>query len=834
MNERIDHIPTSDFSKAGDYGRLCKRDSVPILQHRVDHVFMPVLAEQDPEQFERSATSHALWEYGELCQFYLKSEDRLCGLPRANHVVRKTAKKTPKLYMGIDGEGFGSGPHRYVLLCAADHRVATAANRRGARQQKPRRVSVENPDGLTTEECLQFILSLPRAAKLFAYGFHYDLTKMLRQLPDRALYELNNPRLRTASPSRENPYPKPDPVMWTGPSGETYYLNLLQTKFSVYVKRKVRQRDGSFRERRRRRTIWDIVRFFGTGFKQTLDLWTIGTPAARALVGAMKLARGTGAWNETLLPKMRTYCMTECRLLARLARKNDVVHRKAGTPLKSYFGAGSGAAALLKRLDVIKTVALDPTRFVRTDPARPRSFTESDFAFRIMQSFFGGWFENSVVGAVRGPVYNYDISSAYAYQISLLPCLLHGRWTFTSDRKRMERAKAALVRYQLGTAPRDLLWAPFPFREKDGTTLHPRESGGGWVWREEYLAGESLAPHVQFVGAYVLESECECQPFAEIPRFYNLRLQLGKEGVGLAIKTMLAASYGKLAQNVGSHPFQCWLWAALITSGVRAQCLRVIERHHDKSNVLAVATDGILSRELVSLPAPRNTGTALAKRSATEVENDRQADKICRHCGTVACELAHKPLGGWETKIATSGVFVAGVGRYWDLDKHGAQLEESLKNIRARGIGRKTMAAYVAEIRQAWHEGRETHVIPGRGTRPDDDNIRFHGMRSSIYRRPDGSFVRYPDYGEWVPTDIKVSFDPMPKRAWPGGSLGASSHTRDKVNDYVSLALRTMPRNLESVPYLAALSSEALALKAARDLQNEQPDPVDFGDFYDT
>lgn len=840
---RVDHIPTSDFTKAGEYGRLCLHDRVPILNHRVDHGFVSVLAAADPVKFEQAATSHGLWDYGELCGFYLRKEDRLCGLPRANHVVRKTAKKVPSLYMGLDGEGWdartaeGGASHRYIMLCAADHHLARTRRKDGSTTRSkytPRRIFIENPDGLSTEQCLQFILRLPRAAKLFAYGFHYDLTKMLADLPNRALYELNNPGLRTPPPSRDHPYPKPDPVMWTGPSGETYYLNLIQTKFSVYIKHKVRQRDGTFKERRRRKTVWDIVRFFGTGFKDTLDLWRIGTDAKRAWIGKMKRARGTQTWNESMAREMRRYCMAECHLLARLARKNDRLYREAGIPLKSHYGAGSGAAAMLKALDVIKTVALDPTRIVRSDPMRLRSENEKELSFRIMQSFFGGRFENAVTGAMRGPIYNRDISSAYAYQLSLLPCLLHGSWSFTADRKRADAAKAALVHYRLGSAPKDLAWGPFPFRERDGSILYPKESGGGWVWRDEFRAGERVAPHVYFDGAYVLESDCQCQPFADLPRYYNMRLRLGKEGVGLVIKTALAAAYGKLAQNVGAHPFQCWAWASMTTSGTRAQNLKAIAKHRDPHNVLAIATDGLLTLEDVLLPSPRFTGTSGTKRSAAEAEADRAAGIACPHCGTIGCERAHKPLGGWETKISQSGVFFAGVGRLWDLDKHGAELEESLRHIRARGIGRRTMATHVAEIRQAWSEGRETHTIPGRGRTREEDIIRFRGMRSSVRRHPDGSYSRSPEYGEWVPTDIRVSFDPKPKRLWSGDSLARSERVRDSVNDYVRLSLRAMPLMLESAPYTATLSAEAAALKAARDMQNEQPDPEDTEDFQDT
>ena len=48
----------------------------------------------------------------------------------------------------------------------------------------------------------------------------------------------------------------------------------------------------------------------------------------------------------------------------------------------------------------------------------------------------------------------------------------------------------------------------------------------------------------------------------------------------------------KLAQSLGKHPpFQCWIWASMITSGTRAQMLDMLALHKDWRNLLAIATD---------------------------------------------------------------------------------------------------------------------------------------------------------------------------------------------------------------------------------------------------
>ena len=110
---------------------------------------------------------------------------------------------------------------------------------------------------------------------------------------------------------------------------------------------------------------------------------------------------------------------------------------------------------------------------------------------------------------------------------------------------------------------------------KNGSIAFPETSGGGWVWREEYLAGEKLFENVGFEEAWLYHCDCECQPFKDIPKYYSYRILIGKEGPGIVIKLSVNSNYGKTAQTMGGEPgtFHSWMWAGLITSGCRAQVL---------------------------------------------------------------------------------------------------------------------------------------------------------------------------------------------------------------------------------------------------------------------
>src|SRR5271169_3023693 len=79
-----------------------------------------------------------------------------CLAPRKLHQEyhpRKHKTHYSTTYLGIDGEGqtdhYGPWPgkHRYIMLCAAD--------------EFGRKYIVENPKGLSSIECLDFIVELP-------------------------------------------------------------------------------------------------------------------------------------------------------------------------------------------------------------------------------------------------------------------------------------------------------------------------------------------------------------------------------------------------------------------------------------------------------------------------------------------------------------------------------------------------------------------------------------------------------------------------------------------------------------------------------------------------
>ena len=617
----------------------------------------------------------------------------------------------------------GRDPHRYVLLAVANETGTL-------------RWWVEDPEGLSSLRCLEFLANLPTSrSRLFSYSFNYDLTKLLQDLPDELLYRLFRPELRKAKGAAAKR--GPSPICWMG-----FTLNLVGSKFTViYNQRKV--------------ILWDIFKFYQGKFVTALKDWKVGSGEDQAAIERMKELRAK--FKPEDMPEVREYCFSECAHMAQLAHKLVDAHEAAGLKLTSFYGAGSTATAMLKIMEV-------------KEKLRP---TPPEMRHAVASAFFGGRFENSVIGEVPYWVRNHDISSAYPYQTCFLPCLQHGQWRWTSSRADLDACSAAVVEYDLRPAEGQEIsdWAPFPFRENDGSICFPSESGGGWVWMDEFLAGERFveaeAPgSVRFKSAWVYSCDCPCKPFEAIPHYYRERCRIGKEGAGIVFKLGPNSVYGKLAQSIGNAVFQSWIWAGMITSGCRAQLLDFIALHRRRSDVLMVATDGAFS-VVDSGPLDFKDGPRVrwcAPRFGTPIPR-----------GTETWATG-KPLGGWECGDIEQGIFAARPGIYFPL----RPTKKDVLKVKGRGIGKGTVLENWQLILDAWNRGglEEPVVVK--------DIERFCGGKTSLsYSSMEGSCRRaaggrtsgdgahdLPKYGEWIKRRVEMSFDPMPKRA--GLITGAS------------------------------------------------------------
>lgn len=601
---------------------------------------------------------------------------KLCGLGMSSHRVRheigcncgcshkgqrspaerNRGRKERVYWIGLDGEGMGRSPHRYTLLAWSD-----ATGRRYD--------SIHNPAGLRTGECLEFLLSLPTDARIAGFYLGYDWTMILRDLPNRSIYRLLRPELRYRGSDEGNNF---TPVRW-----RQYSFNCVGRMM------RISKRGG------RSVTIWDVGNFFQCPFVDAIKKWDVGTPEERELITKMKAKRS--AFNARDSKNVAKYCFLECRILASLIRKLDDAHTEAGLKLRSWHGPGSTATVALNIMGI----------------KSKRGIIPDDMRGAVACGFFGGRFEQRLSGEVKGPVYGYDIVSAYPYQAFNLPCLEHGVWEHCTKESELRDARHSLVRFELcdiGKQP----WGPLPIRLSNGCILFPRSGASGWCWRDEWQQASAHWEGIRFIEAWALRSDCECQPFKLVLDWFREREKLGKDAKGHTFRLGLNSIYGKLAQSVGRPQFRSLVWAGMITSGCRSQILDLIgPRKHD---VLAIATDGIYCRKRIKPP-----------------DWPMQPDR----------------LGSWEEKIHESTTFVR-PGIYWSEDQ-----------VKARGLGKKHLSEQKNLILEALSEGaRVAHLGKVEV---------FGGARACVYQHA-GRYRRSPRYGDWTPTPVRVSLDPAPKR----------------------------------------------------------------------
>lgn len=471
-----------------------------------------------------------------------------CGKRASQHRHRKREREyeyRARVVIALDGEGWSKpdGSHLYTYLAACTETRLIA--------------ECENPDGLTTDEVLDFLWSLPKSALLVGFSLGYDRTKWFESWPDHCIYQL------THSEHYQGEH-GPIPARHNG-----WAAALVSTRLTI-------RKDGE----KRTCTIWDTFKFFQSSFVAALTRWEIGTVEERMRIAAEKERRGS---FQGINQREKEYCQSECMLLAQLIRQLLDAHDAEGLRLNSYFGPGSTASIILKAHGDQRAL-----------------ITKSELEIAVACAYFGGRFEISRVGPIEAKhLYVYDIASAYPHAMTQVPCMLHGEWVHIDKRVKPSKLPiASVIRFRVDhSADMHPAWGPLPHRMPDGNILFPQVSAGGWAWRDEVIAAMELHPGVVPLEAWSWQSHCDCPPpfKAEIERLYERRLAWGKGAQGLVLKLALNSLYGKSAQRVGKGQFRCMVRAGLITSITRAKLLRAVKVAKRPWDVLELATDSVMS-----------------------------------------------------------------------------------------------------------------------------------------------------------------------------------------------------------------------------------------------
>jgi hypothetical protein len=341
----------------------------------------------------------------------------------------------------------------------------------------------------------------------------------------------------------------------------------------------------------------DIFSYFRCRYDKALRKYSIGDTDDLEKISLGKDARSDFWWQD--IDSIRHYWGLEVSLGCDLMEKIRRMAHRAGYFVTQWYGPGALAAFSLKQHKV--------SAIMKQSPVRVHAASLSAYA--------GGWFERFKMGVYDGPVYTYDINSAYVYAMSLLPDLSTGSW------EHVLRPSKELVRgcrygvFRCDWTPdynaylRACHGVPFPLfhRDPDGTMHRPVKRSSVWLWNPE-AANCTTTPYAELNEGWVYHDNGR-EPFEWVADMYNLRLALQAENdpSEKILKWAMASYYGRIAQRTGwdqrtrtPPAFHQIEWAGYITSFCRAMVYRAAFYAGVRGGLVSVDTDGIIS----TIPIP--------------------------------------------------------------------------------------------------------------------------------------------------------------------------------------------------------------------------------------
>jgi hypothetical protein len=382
-------------------------------------------------------------------------------------------------------------------------------------------------------------------------------------------------------------------------------------------------------------------------------------------------------FDQISLSEIKTYTGMELHYLSLAAIKLRDGFDFMGLRLRAWSGAGSAAAALIRKQGVPAHYA---GRISKQNPSPEQLIAHA--------CYYGGHIELIRQGHTTAGAHVYDIKSAYPAEMRDVPSMIGGRfrpWNMKEsmtllDWKEVEtssKISAFFIRWSLppfyidetSGEVRGVPFFPLPYRLPGGGILFPSE-GSGWYVRDEAIAakrwletfverglpgadadglGVDIAPHAAKKIATLLgvkrlpqrakehsfnlliteamffeADETQPRPYAFIPGYYEERARLRREEPGNVaeqnIKLTLNSLSGKAAQSVGGSEDKppataCPWYAAATTAGTRRRVMEAaLQAPHE---IVQFSTDGIVSlAPLVELDIGEGLGQWEAKRIA--------------------------------------------------------------------------------------------------------------------------------------------------------------------------------------------------------------------------
>lgn len=429
---------------------------------------------------------------------------------------------------------------------------------------------------LGTDACLQYVVDCavanPDVIHIgFAIGF--DVNMIVRDIPKRLIAELKNSH-----------------TCWY----QQYMLEWFPQKwFRVYdTIRKVGCK------------IYDGFSFF---MSSAVKAWTqyLGVSESELVKEVTKGKDQRAVFTYADLEStVRPYFRKELYLYERLYDRLRELLTVAGIHPRDWYGPGAIASTIFQ--------------------SYARNYVQREIPEGVLDAsqyaYFGGRFEQFYTGRYIGPVYSYDIRSAYPHAMRLLPDLHNGEWVHHVGRPPDGLRSFALykVEFDYGAdghteSGRSYLPMPFPLRDIR-SAIHFPSRVKGWYWGPEVIAAEEWYSF-DITESWIFEPTSKNKrPFAFIEGMYKRRMMWKDEGneAEKVIKLGINSLYGKTAQRKGKdnetvaprwHQLE---YAGYLTSYTRGMIFSAIMQN--PLAIIATETDGLFSTAPLDLPLGKELG----------------------------------------------------------------------------------------------------------------------------------------------------------------------------------------------------------------------------------
>lgn len=558
----------------------------------------------------------------ELKKHYTKQES-----DDSNYLVyykngRKTKTKKP-VFCTFDGEGI----REYI-----DGKEVAVYSFLGSSALNP----ITDRHGITTEAFFKFLFTIDKSYTIVGFFLGYDFENLLKDIPDSAyLFLVNAPSLQLTPELLEKDnwqvkYNKdghviPGVVIWNN-----YEFSWIPKKiFSISTM--------SSKGKRIYRTVYDTSGFFQTSLESAMSSWHIDVSQE---VTEGKRSRSFFTWDD--MKTIELYNQIEqqdfLKLINTLYESMVSACEQADLPFRpssrDFYGPASLAKKFLKAFKFHELYPLldwdedtdDQTTFLSTLPSYLHSKQIKYLAkFPMFSAFVGGRIEGAAVG--RWPiVYDFDLNSAYPTALSRLVSWSKGNRKCYWALKTGDLLDQALQQRAIGihlvewSFPEGWTWYPFPYRAKNGNVFFPME-GKGWISSLELLAACDTLPseeqkYIKVYASMIVPNTEGYGDGKEIP-YHNRNplsqairsvfqtrkeLKAKKDGAEKPLKLLLNSLYGLLLRQIGiifdqDTKFLNDTTAMWITAFTRSECWRAIASHRKNNTVIAIHTDGVLSKE---------------------------------------------------------------------------------------------------------------------------------------------------------------------------------------------------------------------------------------------